>query len=74
MELIYFRAWVANTVYAISGIWAYDWRGSERKWLLTSEEIRMAACQEVSERYLHVLFQASALDSRLGTTNKRVLH
>ena len=74
MDSIYFRAWLANTIYAISGIWSYDWRGSERKWLLTCEEIRTAACQEVSEPNLHGKNSSLMRHSRLATTNKRVLH
>ena len=31
LDTIEFRAWLANTVYAVSGIWSYDWRGSQRK-------------------------------------------
>ena len=45
-DSIYFRAWCANAVHAVSGIWAYDWRGMQRKHALTVEEVRAAACQE----------------------------
>mgnify|MGYP001228224721 CR=1 FL=1 len=74
MDSVYFRAWVANTVYAISGMWAFDWRGSQRTCALTTAEIRAAACQEVFERKLHSMNSMLARHGRLATTHKRVLH
>jgi hypothetical protein len=52
MDNVYFRQWVANTVHAISGIWPHDWRCKSRKWPLTIEEIRAAACQEEKTIFL----------------------
>ena len=53
-ESVWFRAWVANAVHAVSGIWPYDWSGSQRKCPLTVEEIRAAACQEAfAEKFEH---------------------
>lgn len=55
IENLFFRAWLANTVHAISGIWAYDWRGSQRKWPLTTAEIRVleASSDFTKHRVLH---------------------
>jgi hypothetical protein len=57
IDNLYFRAWLANTIHAVSGIWAYDWRGLERKRSLTFAEIQCAACQVISHegkrRVLH---------------------
>ena len=68
-ESIYFRAWVANAVHAVSGIWAYDWSGSQRKHALTCEEIRMAACQVAGDENSHVLFRDSMRLCQLGAAN-----
>jgi hypothetical protein len=74
MDDVYFRAWVANTCYAISGIWPLDWQGSQRKCALTTEEIRAAACQEVWERkFAHHFAELERL-GELGTTNKPRIH
>ena len=66
---IHFRAWVANAVHAVSGIWPLDWQGSQRKRALTCEEIRMAACQEEMADSFHVLFSDSARASQLGAAD-----
>jgi hypothetical protein len=41
----YFDLWVAETIFAISGIWPEDLCGLERECALTFSEVRMAACQ-----------------------------
>jgi len=74
MDNIYFRAWVANTVHAISGIWPLDWQGSQRKCALTVEEIRMVACQEAFDVFAHHENCVFMRDTSEALTNKRLLH
>jgi hypothetical protein len=69
-DSIYFRAWVANTVHALSGIWPYDWQGSQRKCPLTYVEVRAAACQEDFAEKFDAEFLDSVRDSARVTTNK----
>jgi hypothetical protein len=69
MDNVYFRQWVANTVHAISGIWPKDWRGLQRQWPLTTAEIGVVACQEVSALYLLMNNRGSARYSEIATTN-----
>lgn len=73
-ENVYFRAWLANTVYAISGIWTLDWCGSQRKCPLTFEEIRMAACQEAFDRKFDSQYRESMRVTQLAATHKAYFH
>lgn len=74
----FFRAWVANTVWSLSGIWSLDWRGSTRKRALTYAEIRMVACQEGTVSAFSEHYQAFTLDNLIVPTNqksaRRILH
>ncbi len=74
MNDVYFRAWIANTVHAISGIWPLDWRGSERKRALTYAEISAAACQEEIARKFRIIFTESMRDRRVVSTHKPTIH
>ena len=69
LDNVFFRQWVANTVHAISGIWPQDWRGSQRKWPLTTAEIHAIACQEVSAVYSLMRNRGSAPYSAVAVTN-----
>ena len=71
MDNIYFRAWVANAVHAVSGIWPLDWQGSHREWPLTCEEIRMVDWQ--SHECGDVVWGQCSLNGEV-LTNKRLLH
>ena len=66
----HFRAWVANAVHAISGIWPLDWQGSERKRALTVEEIRAGICQEAFADSLEVWFRSRLWDSESASANQ----
>ena len=74
LDNIFFRAWVANTCWELSGIWSYDWRGLSRKRALTFAEIRMVACQEVNEPFFDDANRAFMRVTSEVVTNKRVLH
>lgn len=78
IDCIYFRAWVANSVYAVSGIWPLDWQGSQRKCALTFAEVRAAACQEVFADYLQSQILGTARHSAIVDTDlsdqRRILH
>lgn len=69
LDCVYFRAWVANTVWELSGIWCLDWQGSQRKSLLTIEETRDAACQEAFAEKFADKNQAAMRAARLGVAN-----
>lgn len=67
----HFRAWVANAVHAISGIWPLDWQGSERKRALTTEEVRTAACQEVFAESFTEQFRSRLWDGESVSTQQQ---
>lgn len=71
MDNIYFRAWVANAVHAVSGIWPLDWQGSQREHALTFEEIRMVDWQ--SPECVDVVWGQYSLSGEVPT-NKHLLH
>ena len=69
-----FRAWVANTVYGLSGIRVIDWRALERKCALTVAENGVNACQVGFEEYFSDRHSTFTPPNMVATTNKRVLH
>lgn len=69
IDNVYFRAWVANAVHAVSGIWPYDWQGSQRKCALTVEEVRAVARQVAGYEKVADDFSASMRHSRLAATH-----
>jgi len=72
-----FALWVANTVYAISGIWPQHLCGMPSKEALTSTESRAAGCQALSGTNAPIGEQEPARAAVIAPTDlapDRVIH